>query len=87
MVAQPRPLIEVVAEMPDCRSKPGQRRPLVALLALVCRALLCGSRSYTAMAEWGRHYGTRLTHALGFPRQLPCVATRHAVLKGMDREV
>jgi predicted transposase YbfD/YdcC len=86
MVAQPRPLIEVLAEMPDFRSKQGQRHPLAAILALVCSALLCGYRSYTAMAEWGRNYGARLTHALGFTRQPPCAAPLHAVLKGVDRE-
>jgi hypothetical protein len=51
MVAQPRPLIEVLAEMPDFRSHQGKRPPLAAILALVCSALLCGYRSYTAMAE------------------------------------
>lgn len=86
MVAQPRPLIEVLAAIPDFRSKQGQRHPLAAILALVCSALLCGYRSYTAMAEWGRNYGARLTHALGFTRQPPCAATLHAVLKGVDRE-
>jgi predicted transposase YbfD/YdcC len=38
------------------------------------------------MAEWGRNYGARLTHALGFTRQPPCAATLHAVLKGVDRQ-
>jgi predicted transposase YbfD/YdcC len=86
MIAQPRPLIEVLAEIPDFRSPQGQRHPLAAILALVCSALLCGYRSYTAMAEWGRNYGTRLTQALGFLRQPPCAATLHTVLRGVDRE-
>jgi DDE_Tnp_1-associated len=85
MVAQPRPLIEVVAEMPDCRSNQGTRHPLAAMLALACSALLCGSRSYPARAAWGRNYGARLTHALGFPRQPPCAAPLHTVLQGVDR--
>jgi predicted transposase YbfD/YdcC len=85
MVAQPRPLIEVLAEIPDFRSNQGKRHPLVAILALVCSALLCGYRSYTAIAEWGRNYGARLTHALGFPRRPPCAATLHTVLRGVDR--
>jgi len=37
------------------------------------------------MAEWGRNSGARLPHALGFPRQPPCAATLHTVLKGVDR--
>ena len=45
MVAQSRPLIEVLAEMPDCRHPRGKRHPLVAVLALAWSALLCGYRS------------------------------------------
>jgi predicted transposase YbfD/YdcC len=86
MVSQPRPLIEVFAEMPDFRSNRGKRHTLAAILALTCSAMLCGSRSYTAIAEWGRNYGTRLMQALGFTRQPPCAATLHTVLRRVDRE-
>src|SRR5262245_65241466 len=72
--------------MPDCRSNQGKRDPLAAILALVCSALLCGYRRDTAMAEWGRNYGARLTQALGFPRQPPCAATLHTVWRGVERE-
>jgi len=64
MVPQACSLIEVLAEIPDCRRNHGKRPPLVAILALACSAMLCGYRSYTAMAEWGRHYGARLPSTL-----------------------
>jgi predicted transposase YbfD/YdcC len=86
MVSHPRPLIEVLAEIPDFRSNQGKRHPLAAILALMCSALLCGYRSYTAMAEWGRNYGVCLTRALGFTRQPPCAATLHTILRQVDRE-
>ena len=86
MVPQPRPLIEGLAEMPDVRKNRGKRHALAAILALACSAMLCGSRSYTAIAEWGRNYGARLTRALGFTRQPPCAATLHTVLRRVDRE-
>lgn len=86
MVAQPRPLIEVVAESPAFRSTQGQRHPLAAILAWGCSALLCGYRSYTAIAEWGRNYGARLPHVLGLTRWPPCAATLHTVLRGVERE-
>jgi predicted transposase YbfD/YdcC len=86
MVPQPRSLIEVLAEIPDVRKRRGKRHALAAILALACSAMLCGYRSYTAMAEWGRNYGARLTRALGFTRQPPCAATLHTVLRQVDRE-
>ena len=87
MIAHPRPLIEVVAEIPDFRHNRGQRHALTAMLALACRAMLCGYRSYTAIAEWGRNDGAHLLQALGFTRRPPCAATLHTVLHGLDREV
>lgn len=86
MVSQSRPLIEVLAEIPDFRSNRGKRQALGAILALACSAMLCGARSYTAIAEWGRNYGVRLMQALGFTRQPPCAATLHTVLRRVDRE-
>ena len=86
MVPQSRPLIEVLAEIPDFRSQHGKRHPLAAILALACSAMLCGYRSYTAIAEWGRHYGESLVQALGFTHRSPCAATLHTVLRYVDRE-
>ena len=63
MIPQARSLIEVLAESPDCRSHHGKRHPLVAILALACSAMLCGYRSYTAIAEWGRYYGEHFVQA------------------------
>jgi predicted transposase YbfD/YdcC len=79
-------LIEGLAEIPDFRSNRGKRHALAAILALACSAMLCGARSYTAIAEWGRNYGVRLMRALGFTRQPPCAATLHTVLRRVDRE-
>lgn len=87
MVAYTRPLIEVLAEIPDFRHSRGKRHALTAMLALACSAMLCGYRSYTAIAEWGRNYGGHLMQALGFTRRPPCAATLHTVLRGLDREV
>ena len=86
MVPQSRPLIEVLAEIPDFRSHRGKRHSLAAILALACSAMLCGYRSYTAIAEWGRHYGAHLVQALGFTHRSPCAATLHTVLRRVDRE-
>jgi predicted transposase YbfD/YdcC len=86
MIAQPRPLIEVLAEMPDLRSRRGKRHPLSAILAMACCAMLCGYRSYSALAEWGRNYGTGIAQALGFTHNTPCAATLHTVFRQVDRD-
>jgi hypothetical protein len=63
MRPQARPLLEVLAEIPDFRKHHGKRHPLVAILALACSAMLCGYRRYTAIAAWGRHDGEPLVRA------------------------
>ena len=45
MIPQPRPLLEVFADLPDFRHAKGKRPPRWAILALSCCALLCGYRS------------------------------------------
>mgnify|MGYP003445345911 CR=1 FL=1 len=86
MIAQPQPLIEVFAEIPDFRRCRGKRHPLPAILSLACCAMLCGYRSYSAIAEWGRNYGGRIAQALGFTHNPPCAATLHTVFRHVDRD-
>jgi len=61
-------LLEVLAEVPDPRSRRGRRHPLPAILALVVLAMLRGCRGPVAIAQFGRDYGIALAHALGFTR-------------------
>lgn len=87
MIPQPQPLIEVFAEIPDFRRCRGKRHPLPAILALACSAMLCGYRTYSAIAEWGRNYGTGMARALGFVHDTPCAATLHTVFRSLDRDM
>lgn len=86
MLAQPRPLIEVLAEIPDFRRAQGKRHSLSAILAMACCAMLCGYRSYSAIAEWGRNYGRKIAEAIGFTHQPPCASTLHTVFCHVDRD-
>ena len=68
-------LLEVLAEVPDPRSRRGRRHPLPALLALTVLAMLRGCKGPTAIAQFGRDHGIALAHALGFTRGLTPVAS------------
>ncbi len=87
MIPQPRPLIEVFADIPDFRHAKGKRHPLCAILSLSCCAMLCGYRSYGAIAEWGRNYGTQIAHTLGFTHKTPCAATLFTIFGHLDCKV
>jgi hypothetical protein len=64
----PRSLLEALADVPDPRSRHGRRHPLLAILSLTVLAMLRGCKGPTAIAEFGRHHGVALAHALGFRR-------------------
>ena len=82
-----RPLIEVLGEIPDPRSRQGRRHPLPAVLGLACVAMLCGYQSYGAIAEWTRNYGRAWARALGLTHATPpCAATLHTVFRALERE-
>ena len=80
-----RHLLDILAEVPDSRNNRGKRHPLSAILGLAVIAMMCGYRSYAAIAEWGRTYHTDLAKALGFTHtKTPCASTLHYVFKDLD---
>ena len=89
----PGSLAEALAVVPDPRRPYGWRPghepiPLVALLQQTVVALLCGARSQSAVAQWGRERlddDPALLETLGLPPgRSPCVATLHRVYKQLD---
>ena len=86
LMLQVRSLVEALAEIPDVRSSQGRRHPLPAMLALACTAMLCGARSYSAIADWGRNFSPDLVGALGFTHTpTPCAATFYLAFRRLDR--
>jgi hypothetical protein len=48
---------------------------------------LCGSRTSSAIAAWGRHYGTGMPQALGVVHDTPCAATLQTVFRSVARDM
>ena len=82
-----RPLLELLAELPDPRGRHGRQYPLGALLGLTLVAVLAGQTSLAAIAQFGRLRGHRLGHALGFTSgKMPCANTLAELLRGLDAD-
>jgi predicted transposase YbfD/YdcC len=88
MTRQRLALVDVLAQIPDSRQSRGKRHPLHSILSLAIAAMLCGYKSYSAMAEWGRNYGQEFSKALGFTHsKTPCAATLHNIFRSLDKQM
>ena len=77
-------LLDMLAEVADPRKQKGCRHPLVSMLALTVVGLLCGQRSYTAIAKWARLHPD-LRKVLGFTmKQIPAASTFHYLYRRLD---
>jgi predicted transposase YbfD/YdcC len=61
-------LRQVLAEVADPRAKQGQRHEFIAILMLVCAAMLCGYDNPNQIAIWGRSLEPEFLKELGFKR-------------------
>lgn len=80
-------LCEVLATLPDPRSRHGRVHPLPAVMGLVVLAMLLGRKSLQGIARFGRQHGTPLAHALGFRRgKTPTASTLSRTLRRFDAQ-
>ena len=77
-------LLSFLAAVPDPRSGRGRRHPLTAILGLVCCAIMCGAKSYAAIAQWGHDQDIALMHQLGFTRKPPKLGGIRKVLIALN---
>lgn len=79
-------LLDALQAVPDPRGRQGRLYPLAALLTFAVAAMLCGTRSLYAIAQWGRDHGEPIRRAVGLTRgRTPSVATLHRVFTALDR--
>jgi DDE_Tnp_1-associated/Transposase DDE domain len=84
-MSAPLSLLEILAQIPDPRSRRGRRHPMPAILSLAVLAMLTGCKSYEAIAQFGRDKGFALAHALGFTRgKTPCKSTLCVLFRKID---
>src|ERR1700733_4381872 len=77
-------LLSFLADVPDPRSRHGRQHRLSAILGLVCCAIMCGAKSYTAIAQWARDQDIGLMHRLGFTRRPPKMGGIRKVLIALN---
>jgi predicted transposase YbfD/YdcC len=88
MTSKTLALVDVLAQIPDFRQSKGKRYSLTAVLSLSVAAILCGYKSYSAIAEWGHFYGHSFLQALGFTSdKSPCAATLHNIFSQLDKDL
>jgi hypothetical protein len=80
----PGSLLAHLTKIPDPRGAKGQRHPLPAMLTVSCAAILCGARSFAAIAQWARCQDLSLLHRLGFKRRPPCEGAFNYLFRLLD---
>lgn len=84
-------LYSALAALPDARKARGKLYPLPALLTRTVAAILCGCKTLTAVAQWGRDYN-HLLGLLGFSKRAgdryrcPCVGELSTVYATLDAD-
>lgn len=86
---QPAPagnLLLLLQQIPDPRGRQGRRHSLVAMLAAIVCAMLCGARSYSAIADWVHAQPAEFWHLLGFTRRPPRLGAFRKLLMRLSPE-
>jgi hypothetical protein len=77
-------LKEKIGAIMDPRKRRGIRHPLANVLSLSVAAVLCGARSYIAIAEWASYLSPETLARFGCRRKAPSEPTIRRVLQKID---
>jgi len=87
---QPAPagsLLQTLQQIPDPRGRQGRRHPFVAMLATIVCAMLCGARSYQAIADWIHAQEPACWYLLGYTRRPPRLGAFRRLLMRVSPQV
>ena len=80
-----KPLRQILVEVADPRAEQGQRYKFVAILMLMCAAMLCGYDNPNQIAIWGQSLEPEFLRDLGFKRGVAIAKSQlYAVLSQID---
>lgn len=77
-------LLRALWQVPDPRGAQGRRFSLVAMLATIAGAVLCGARGPTAIAQWIGSQEPEVWYWLGYYRRPPKAGAFDKLLKALD---
>jgi hypothetical protein len=79
-------LAERISQIIDPRKRRGIRHQLVSILSLSVAAVICGARSYIAIAEWASYLSKETLLRFGCKRRAPSEPTIRRMLQKIDVE-
>jgi predicted transposase YbfD/YdcC len=84
--AAPAVLLAALRSVPDPRQRQGLRHELDGILTLVACAVVAGSRSFVAIAEWAEAATPHQLGRLGIPGEAPSESTIRRTLQRLDAD-
>jgi len=84
--AAPAALLAALRAVPDPRKRQGLRHELDGILTVVACAVVAGSRSFVAIAEWAAAATPYALGRLGIPGQVPSESTIRRTLQRLDAD-
>ena len=81
-------MIDILKQIEDPRQAQGKRYSLWFILIIAIVAVMCGSKSYSKISEWGKNHKEIIKSSLDIKtRKIPCASTFYNILSKIDVKV